>query len=129
MQGARRIIAQPPRAHATISDTAMTLKRATTLAVVGGALAAWLAAAATSGNRQTVAPAAPTTREVDARGEQLAAEVARLHEPARPSTIPRRARNLFAFVSPKPHPASVVAAPALVESPRPAAAVPAFKLV
>jgi len=81
----------------------MNLKRTTTFAVVGGALAAWLAAAATSGRRV----AAPFERHID-RGDisarLLATETARLHERLTPSAIPRRpGRDLFRFIGQKPH--------------------------
>jgi hypothetical protein len=101
----------------------MNLKRTATIAVVGGALAAWLAGAATS-NRAIpppiVAPAAP----IDARGAELAGEIARLHERLRPTATPRQpGRNLFVFHAAAPRAAAPVAPaakPALSE------ALPAF---
>jgi len=108
----------------------MTLKRAVTIVVVGGALAAWLAAAATSGNRDVASPLIVQAPPVETRGAELATEVARLHERLRPDATPRRGRNLFAFASPKPRPAPVVAAvPALTEAPRAPVAPPPLKLV
>ena len=96
----------------------MTLKRAATMVVVGGALAAWLAAAATSGNRGIASPAVVQTPPVETSGDQLATEVARLHERLSPDATPRLGRNLFAFAAPKPRPAPAMAAPALTEAPR-----------
>src|SRR5256885_14377632 len=109
----------------------MSLKRAATIVVVGGAFAAWLAAAATSGNREIASPLVPETPTVAAHGEELAAEVARLHERLRPDAVPQHTRNLFAFAIQKPRPAAVVAppAPALAEAPRPPVAPPPLKLV
>ena len=108
----------------------MTLKRAVTIVVVGGALAAWLAAAATSGNRGVVAPPVVQMPPVEARGAELATEVARLHERLRPDATPRRGRNLFAFAStPRPATPVIAAAPALIEAPRAPLAPPPLKLV
>ncbi len=87
----------------------MNLKRTATFAVVGGAFAAWLAAAATSGVRDAQAPPAsvrPT--QIDSRSAELATEVARLHERLRPTSAPRQpARDLFRFSTPKPKPVPV----------------------
>jgi hypothetical protein len=109
----------------------MNLRRAATIVVVGGALAVWLAAAATSGNREVASPLVVETPAVDARGAELAAEVARLHDRLRPDAAPKHTRNLFAFAIQKPRPAAVVAppAPALTEAPRPPVAPPPLKLV
>src|SRR5215470_6027891 len=75
----------------------MNLKRTATIGVVGGALAAWLASAATSNRpvpRPIVIPAAP----IDLRGAELADEIARLRERLRPTTTPSQpGRNLFSF--------------------------------
>ena len=109
----------------------MNLKRAATIVVVGGAFAAWLAAAATSGNREIASPLVLETPAVDAHGAKLGAEVARLHERLRPDAVPEHTRNLFAFAVQKPRPAAVVAppAPSLTEAPRPPIAPPPLKLV
>src|SRR6266481_2172087 len=75
----------------------MNLKRTATIVAIGGALLAWLAGAATS-NRE-IAPA-PISRSapIEARGAELAVEVARLHERLRPTATPRQpGRNLFVF--------------------------------
>src|SRR5262249_10141625 len=90
---------------------AMNLKRTATIAVVGGALAAWLAGAATS-NRSVVHPIATPPAPIDARGAELANEIARLHERLRPTATPHQpARNLFVFHSAAPRPALALTAP------------------
>ena len=96
----------------------MNITRTVILGVVGGALAAWFAAAATSGTRQIVLPPAPKTSAVDASGAELAAEIARLHDRLHPTTAPQQpARNLFEF---KLNAARVPAAPtAVVDVPAP----------
>jgi len=111
----------------------MNLKRTATIAAVGGALAAWLAGAATS-NRSTPAPIVTPHAPIEARGEQLASEIARLHERLRPDATPHQpARNLFAFNS---APATPVMPPRQLERQReqpaiveqPAVAQPSLKL-
>jgi hypothetical protein len=108
----------------------MNLKRTTTMVVVGGALAAWLAGAATS-NRAI--PDEPLVRQtpVEKRGAELATEIERLHERLTPSAAPRTpGRNLFTFhVAAARQPAPVPPAPhaALAELPAPIA-LPALKL-
>src|SRR3989442_2218876 len=131
MQGARRIITHQEVLVLGSGLTPMNLKRAATSVVVGGALAAWLAAAATSGNREVAPPLVVEPPAVDAHGAELAAEVARLHERLRPDAAPQHTRNLFAFAIQKPRLAAVVAppAPALTEAPRPPIAPPPLKLV
>ncbi len=109
----------------------MNLKRAATLVVGGGALAAWFAAAATSGNRDVQAPLVIPAPPIDARGAALASEIERLNDRLRPTATPRSSRNLFEFVATKP--AAAPAAPALSAQPASsavvAAAAPAVKLV
>jgi hypothetical protein len=108
----------------------MRVKRTAAIVLGGGAVAAWLAGAATS-NRALPDPIVTASKPIDARGADLASEVARLHERLRPSTTPRApARNLFTF---RAVPAPVaVAAPtqaALTEAPPPPRPAPApFKL-
>lgn len=111
----------------------MNLKRTATIAVVGGALAAWLAGAATS-NRVVPAPIVIQRAPIEARGEELASEIARLHERLRPDATPNQpGRNLFAFHSRPAAPAAPMMPPrqrdreeaALVEQP---VAQPALKL-
>ena len=100
--------------------------------VVGAALLAWLAGAATSNHAIPQAPVVEP-RAVESRGAELADEIARLHERLRPVATPRRpARNLFAYraisapaapMAPAPSPVLTAAAPA----PAPLA-LPALKL-
>ena len=111
----------------------MNVKRTATIAVVGGALAAWLAGAATS-NRSMPPPIVTETAPIDARGAALANEIARLHERLRPSATPNQpARNLFVFHAAAPRPAApipVAPKPALSEAAplAPVVAQPALKL-
>ena len=94
----------------------MPLKRAATIVGTGAALAAWLAAAATSGNRDPADLLTVTSPPIDRRGAELAAEISRLHERLRPSATPQQpGRDLFSFVSPKPR-----TVPPVETSPRPA---------
>jgi len=97
------------------------------LVVVLGALAAWLAAAATSGVRPA-RPSATAPAQIDLRGAALAAEIERLHDRLRPTAAPEHGRNLFQFA-----PVRAAAAPvAAVDMPAPAPAAPVeppFKLI
>jgi hypothetical protein len=101
----------------------MNMNRTATI-VVGAALLAWLAGAATSNHAIPPAPVVEP-RAIESRGVELANEIARLHERLRPVATPRHpARNLFAYralSAPAPSP--------LVPAPRPplteAAPVPA----
>jgi hypothetical protein len=89
----------------------MSVKRTATIVVVGGALAAWLANAATS-NREIVPAPIARTAPIEMRGAELAEEIARLRERLRPSASPQQpARNLFTFRSAAAPPAPVVPAP------------------
>jgi len=101
----------------------MNLKRTATIGVIGGALAAWLASAATS-RRPVPSPIVIRTPPIDLRGAELADEIARLRERLRPTTPPSHpARNLFSFRAARaraaapeiaaPAPAALVEAPAL----------------
>jgi hypothetical protein len=111
----------------------MNVTRTVILGVTGGALAAWLAADVT-GTRQIVVPPAPRTSTVDARGADLAAEIARLHDRLHPTVAPQQpARNLFEFKPGERRPertqADLVAiAPALAAESA-AAPEPAFALI
>jgi hypothetical protein len=88
----------------------MNVKRTVVIVLSGGALAAWLAGAATS-NRVIPDPVIPRAEPIDARGTALASEIARLHERLRPAAIPRTpGRNLFAFRA-AAAPSAVVPAP------------------
>jgi hypothetical protein len=110
----------------------MNLKRTATIGAVGGALAAWLAAAATSGSRDVAVPREVKVAPIETRGAELASEIARLHDRLRPSSSPRQpARNLFQFTSQKPRPPApvVTALPALTEAAITSAPLlPPFKL-
>jgi hypothetical protein len=81
----------------------MNVKRTATIVVAGGAVGAWLYAAATSGNRDRVESIVIKPPAIDSRGAALAGEIARLHERLRPSATPRQpGRDLFSFVAPAP---------------------------
>jgi hypothetical protein len=81
----------------------MNLKRIATFGIVGGALAAWLSAAATSGPRPSATTQEFKAPAIDSRGAELSAEIDRLHERLRPSATPRQpGRNLFEFSAPPP---------------------------
>lgn len=76
----------------------MNLKRMLTLGVGGGAVVVWVATAATSMSEPPLPPQpVPTVHAVDVSGAALAAEVSRLHERLRPTTVPLQARDLFAY--------------------------------
>jgi hypothetical protein len=77
----------------------MTLKRTTLGFVAIAALAAWFASAMTPG-RPPLAPVVIAPAPIDATGEALASEIARLRERLRPEPAPREpTRNPFAFGS------------------------------
>lgn len=106
----------------------MNLMRTATMLVVGAAVVALVAGAATS-NRDVPPPPLVVPAPIDARGAELAREVLRLHERLRPDATPRQpGRNLFSFRAPK-RTAPVVAEPraALTEKPAPLAE-PALRL-
>jgi hypothetical protein len=111
----------------------MHMKRTATIAVVGAALLAWLAGAATS-NHTIPPPIDAHVAPIEVRGAELANEIARLQERLRPSATPRQpGRNLFTFRAGAPHPATTPAfAPppvtAAAEPPPLAPALPALKL-
>ncbi len=107
----------------------MHVKRTVTIVLVGGALAAWLAGAATS-NRAVPDPILPHPARIDARGADLAGEIARLHDRLRPATTPRApSRNVFRFSAPNAAPVAAPAAhPALIESPALPKAAPLLPL-
>jgi hypothetical protein len=108
----------------------MHWKRTTAIVVAGAALAAWLAGAATS-NREMPAPIALRSARIEARGAELASEIAKLHDRLRPTATPRQpGRNLFAFhAAPVAPVAPALPAPAIAAwlAPR-APAQPALKL-
>ncbi len=101
----------------------VNVRRAAIFVIVLGALAAWIAAAATSGVRDTRPIAQTAPPAIDASGEALAAEIARLHDRLRPTTSPRLGRDLFQFVAARPPVAQAVQA--LPEAPAAPAPEPA----
>ena len=109
----------------------MNLKRAATIVVVGGALLAWLAGAATS-NRAIEPVSLTSVPAIDTRGAALEKEIARLHERLRPSATPNQTgRNLFSFRSARLRetpPPTVAPHPALVEAPPLPPPLPPLKL-
>jgi hypothetical protein len=110
--------------------TRVHVKRTFAIVLGAGAVAAWLQGAATS-RRPLPDPIIPHAATIDVRGEELAKEIAKLHERLRPTATPHTpGRNLFAF---RTAPAIVAAVPipraALTEAPiAPAVAQPALKL-
>lgn len=109
----------------------MNLKRTTTIVVVGAALVAWLAGAATSNHSIAPAPRVQQT-SIEKRGALLADEINRLHERLAPAAAPRSpSRNLFAFRAGAARPAAPSAPapqPVLTERAPAAPALPALKL-
>jgi hypothetical protein len=103
-------------------------KRTALLVVALGALAAWLAAAATS-NVRPFKPTVTAPPPIDLRGAALTAEIERLHDRLRPTTSPDHGRNLFQFASVRP-PAPAAAAVGVSAVIPPATPVePPFKLI
>jgi hypothetical protein len=102
----------------------MTARRAAIFVIVLGALAAWIAAAATSGVRDAkpVAPFSPPA--IDTSGAALEADIARLHDRLRPTASPHLGRDLFQFAAARP-PVTTQSAPTAPEPlPLPAPAPP-----
>jgi hypothetical protein len=75
----------------------MNWQRTLFVGVGGGAIAVWLAAAATSSPTPDRARYAETSAPMEARGAELAAEVARLRERLRPTATPLQRRDLFNY--------------------------------
>ena len=93
----------------------MNVNRTLTLMVIGGALLAWFAGAATS-KRDVQPPIVLPAPHVDLQGADLEKEIARLHDRLRPDASPRQpSRNLFAYHAAPP--VAAAATPALSESP------------
>jgi hypothetical protein len=109
----------------------MKLNAAMTIVVVGG-VAVWLAADAMTGTRDATQRTPERASPIDARGQELVGEVARLHERLAPVSAPLQpGRNLFSFNAPRPRPESVVKpvlSEALPVAPLPTPPPP-FKLV
>ena len=110
----------------------MNPKRTATIVVVGGALLAWLAGAATSNRAIEPAPVI-SIPAIDNSGVALEKEIGRLHERLRPTATPAQSnRNLFSFRSAPVRAVrapSAPAAPALVEAPPLPPPLPPLKLV
>ena len=109
----------------------MNFKRTTTIVVVGAALIAWLAGAATSNH--TIPPVAVVQyTSLERRGAELAVEIERLHERLAPTEPLTPGRNLFSFRAQTARPMSIPAASraALTELPPPTAppTLPPLKL-
>src|SRR4051794_24332309 len=77
----------------------MNPKRIAWLVAGGGAVAVWLAGAATIAVRPPQTITAPKRAATDRRGEALAAEITRLHERLRPTATPVQSRDLFRYAS------------------------------
>jgi hypothetical protein len=110
----------------------MNLKRATLVGAGGGALAVWLAAAATPGGRPAVIGSTPRAAAVDVRGAELATEVERLRERLRPTAEPRApGRNLFRYGEAARAARRADAGPAIDEpvAPRPRSSPPSFEFI
>jgi hypothetical protein len=113
----------------------MNFKRTALLVVVVGALAVWLAAAATSDRRDAMQLAVAAPTPIDASSVALAREIARLHDRLRPGVPPHHGRDLFQFAAVAPHaaPSAVVAKPVLSvlndATVAPLAPQPALKLI
>jgi hypothetical protein len=110
----------------------MNPKRTATIVVVGGALLAWLAGAATSNRAIEPAPVI-SVPAIDNSGVALEKEIARRHERLRPTATPTQSnRNLFSFrsapVRAVPAP-SAPTAPALAQAPPLPPPLPPLKLV
>jgi len=99
----------------------MNLKRTATLGLAGGAVAAWLASAATSNRHNAALDTIFVPPSVDARGEALAVQIARLHDRLRPDAPLRQpSRNLFEFTAARQRalqPSATVPKAALTEAP------------
>jgi hypothetical protein len=109
----------------------MDVKRTTTMVVVGAALVAWLAGAATS-NHAIPTTAVVQQSAVEKSGAELAVEIERLHERLAPSVVPSvPGRNLFMFHAAAPARAAApppAPRPAITELAVPPIALPPLKL-
>ena len=105
-------------------------KRTVLLVLALAALAAWLAAASTSGV-PSVRPIVGAPAAIDARGAALAAEIDRLHDRLRPTATPEHNRNLFQFAARVPPVRASVAPAVAAPTPPtiPVAVEPPFKLI
>jgi hypothetical protein len=74
----------------------MNVQRTVWLGVLSGAVAVWLASAA-SPARAPIAPVTTRPAAVEVSGAELAAEIERLHERLRPGIAPTETRDLFRY--------------------------------
>jgi hypothetical protein len=111
----------------------MKLKRTLALGVVGAALAAWFAAASTTGTRPIADNPVRRVTPAELHGADLASEIARLRERLHPTSAPHApVRNLFEFSRTAPRRPAADSRPAVTEEhlPPPAAPAPSsFRLV
>jgi hypothetical protein len=108
----------------------MNLKRTASVVIVGGACAAWLAAATAPHVRESPAPTGAAGAPRDARAERLASDIARLQGYLRPGADLRPSvRNPFRFAAARP-PASPRRAttPAVMPTPPVMPPSPSLKL-
>jgi|KBSSwiStaDraftv2_1062776.scaffolds.fasta_scaffold14410_2 hypothetical protein len=77
----------------------MNVKRTVMIGAAVGAVAVWIAAAATSNTRSVVPVVSTKPTVVDKSGAALAVEVRRLHERLRPSDTPSHSRDLFQYAA------------------------------
>jgi hypothetical protein len=99
----------------------MRWKQTLSFAVAGGAFAAWMAGAAMSTRGVPVTRVAEPT-PVELQGAALEAEILRLRERLRPTSVPQGGRNLFDFgTSPTPRARTTAREPS-AEPPRAAPA-------
>jgi len=108
----------------------MNVKRVIVLGASGGAVAVWLASAATATRPASATAVVPKTRVVEVSGAQLAAEISRLRDRLRPDAAPTEQRDLFRY-SPRRESAGLSAVPVAPSADiMPASApAPALKLV
>jgi hypothetical protein len=111
----------------------MTVRRAAMFVIVLGALAAWIAAAATSGVREIRPVAAFAPPPIDKSGVALESEITRLHDHLRPTASPRLGRDLFQFAAPLPrvvpHDAAPIPSPPIPVPPPVSAPAPSLSLI
>jgi hypothetical protein len=96
----------------------MNTKRVAWLVVGAGAVAVWLAGAATTGVRPSQVVVVPKSGAIDLQGAALADEITRLHERLRPTAAPVQSRDLFRYAdraaaTSRPAAAAAPAAPPL----------------
>jgi hypothetical protein len=108
----------------------MRWKRLIALGIGGGAIAVWIATAATTSPRGAIAVPTPAAAVVADKSAALASEISRLHERLRRDAAPTEARDLFQYAR-RPRAAAAVAAPHTI-APAPPESAPApspFKLI